>query len=341
MWRKFTVLTVGLVVVAMLGVVSIEPAVAKPIKMILSHGYPTGTKARPYLIHQWSVILKKNIEKFTDGRVKVTIYPVGQLFKAKEVLDALARNDVQISVLNTMYTALYVKWHGAGTFLPLKNEEGAWRLFRDKRFFELNDRDFSKLGVKWIGIGPYNFVGKVLWTQKPIEKIADMKGVKLRAHTVEQPLWKKLGGSGVLISASEVMGSISRGTVNGCTMTESWGLTNKLYKYCPYAAEYGYGGWGIPFMISMKQWKKLPKDIQDIIQTKVLTTSQDEYLAWGVAEQIKERAGIKKGGGKYGKPLPELEGYMEKFEEWKNEISADWGITKEVKLCSDLIDGKI
>jgi len=311
MWRKFTVLTVGLVVVAMLGVVSIEPAVAKPIKMILSHGYPTGTKARPYLIHQWSVILKKNIEKFTDGRVKVTIYPVGQLFKAKEVLDALARNDVQISVLNTMYTALYVKWHGAGTFLPLKNEEGAWRLFRDKRFFELNDRDFSKLGVK------------------------------LRAHTVEQPLWKKLGGSGVLISASEVMGSISRGTVNGCTMTESWGLTNKLYKYCPYAAEYGYGGWGIPFMISMKQWKKLPKDIQDIIQTKVLTTSQDEYLAWGVAEQIKERAGIKKGGGKYGKPLPELEGYMEKFEEWKNEISADWGITKEVKLCSDLIDGKI
>ena len=85
----------------------------------------------------------------------------------------------------------------------------------------------------------------------------------------------------------------------------------------------------------------LPKDLQDIIQTKVLYTSQEEYIAWGVPEQEKERAGLIKGGAKYGKPLPELEGYNEKFEEWKNEISTKWGITEEVKLCSDLIDGKI
>ena len=90
-WFKFLLtIAVTLFLVAPSGWAQ-TPAPDKKITIKLSHGYPTG-----YIRHLSAVKFKEVLEKETNGRVAVEIYPAGQLYKIADEGEALAMGNVQM-----------------------------------------------------------------------------------------------------------------------------------------------------------------------------------------------------------------------------------------------------
>ena len=73
-------------------------------------------------------------------------------------------------------------------------------------------------------LATYNYPLQVVWSRKPINSLADMKGQKLPVTSPEQAEYvKRLGGLPVTIGPSEVPSALDRGVVDGVFTASSGG----------------------------------------------------------------------------------------------------------------------
>jgi TRAP-type transport system periplasmic protein len=94
------------------------------------------------------------------------------------------------------------------------------------------ERAYEKKGA--LMLGHYNYPLQVVWSRKPINSLADIKGQKLRVTSPEQAEFvKRLGGVGVTIGAAEVPSALDRGVVDGVFTASSGGgkIWRDLLKY--------------------------------------------------------------------------------------------------------------
>ena len=111
---------------------------------------------------------------------------------------------------------------------------------------------------------------QVLWCRKPITKVADLKGLKVRVFTTSMAdLISNLGATTVTMPFGEVTTSLERGVIDcGITGTLS-GNTNKMFEVTSNLYPL-YSGWAIHFTaISKKTW--------DAMDPKVQTFLLDQY----------------------------------------------------------------
>jgi TRAP-type C4-dicarboxylate transport system substrate-binding protein len=127
------------------------------------------------------------------------------------------------------------------------------------------EAEWGKLNLKPVtAIGTANY--RIL-TRMPIHRIEDLKGKKIRSLGLQAELLKALGGVPVGIVASEVFDALSRGTVDGAAAPPSFiivfGFQNAAKYYSNLALGVG-GAW--PMAMNLNTWKKLPPDIQKVMQ---------------------------------------------------------------------------
>lgn len=81
------------------------------------------------------------------------------------------------------------------------------------------NRDLEKLGIKILAL--YPFSGQMLFCNKPVSSLADLKGLKVRGNGPSAAdMIKALGGQPVSVAFGEVYTALERGTVD-CAMTGS------------------------------------------------------------------------------------------------------------------------
>lgn len=221
------------------------------------------------------VFLKEHVEKATNGRMKVTVYPSATMFAtAAEEVQGCMSGMIQFGYFNINHLAGY---DGRWNILTAPGVINGWthmqKFMNSPVYKQLNEDLAAKTGAKilyWACDIPY---GDVPWNKKrPIVTPQDWKGLKMRAAPSEIQIesLKALGASPIVLQTAEVLAALSQGVVDGGLITPATAITAWSAKEtCPYLT-LPYGGWAftnmfVGFLVNVKWWESLPKDIRDAI----------------------------------------------------------------------------
>ena len=206
---------------------------------------------------------KELAEQYTNGRVKVEVYPNSQLYKDKEEVEALQLGAVQ------MLAPSLAKFGplGAKEFevfdLPFILPDKA--ALRRVTAGDLGKRLFKKLETKGIvGLAFWDNGFKVMSANKALRMPQDFQGLVMRVQSskVLEAQMRALGATPQVMAFSEVYQALQTGVVNGTENTPSNEYTQKHHEVQKYTthSEHGYIGYAV--IANKKFWDGLPVGIR-------------------------------------------------------------------------------
>ncbi|UPJ60779.1 DctP family TRAP transporter solute-binding subunit [Bradyrhizobium sp. 192] len=239
---------------------------------------------------------KELAEKYTDGKVKVEIYPNSTLYKDKEEIEALQLGSVQMLAPSTAkFAPLGIKEFEA-LDLP-------W-LFKDEQAYSNAMKGtvgkwlFEKLAAKGItGLAYWDNGFHMLSANRPLLKPTDFQGLKFRisGSKVADQYLRIMGSIPQIMAFSEVYQALQTGVVDGCENTASNYLTQKFYEVqkditVSYHAHLQYA-----VIVNSKFWSGLPPDIRTQLD-KAMADATDYTNSIARQENEDALAEIKKTG---------------------------------------------
>jgi len=209
----------------------------------------------------------KMVEERTNGKVKIEIYPAGQLYRADSLRKAVMSGaiDMGITYEGTWTGPIPLMDFFAIPF-TLKDYKEVQKTWEGKVGGKLRE-EMEKNGVKALGFGAYGESFSVINIKKPLRRPEDFKGLKIRINEpIAAESVKALGGSPVAMTSAEVFTALQKGTVDGSTSGPTTFVQRKWYEVTKYSTiTYStYSVW--PLMINLKVWNTLPGEIQKILQ---------------------------------------------------------------------------
>jgi C4-dicarboxylate-binding protein DctP len=239
---------------------------------------------------------KELAEKYTDGKVKVEVYPNSTLYKDKEELEALQLGAVQmLAPSNSKFGPIGVKDFEVFD-LP----------FLLPNLVALRKVTEGPIGKKMLGLlDAKGMVGLAYWdngfkqmsANKPLHMPEDYKGLKFRIQSskVLEAQFRLLGATPQVMAFSEVYQALQTGVVDGQENTPSNIYTQKFYEVQKYTALTNHGYIGYVVVVNKKFWDGLPADIRGQLQKAMdeATTYSNKISETENAEALDE---IKKSG---------------------------------------------
>ncbi|UCD82836.1 MAG: TRAP transporter substrate-binding protein DctP, partial [Desulfobacterales bacterium] len=144
----------------------------------------------------------------------------------------------------------------------------------------------------------------MLFLNKPITQLADLKGLKIRCSPTHIEFLKQVGAQPMVIPPPDVHTALERGVVDGfiwvAGLIRDWGW-NEVVKY---RVEPGFYMANNVVLINKEVWDKLPANLQKILQESEIT-AEKASVERGMAHVANENAIMEKAGMQVIKLSPE------------------------------------
>jgi C4-dicarboxylate-binding protein DctP len=274
--------------------VLLAPAIAQaqsPIVIKFSHVVANDTPKG-----KGALKFKELAEKYTNGKVKVEVYPNSTLYKDKEEIEALQLGSVQMLAPSTAkFAPLGVKEFEA-LDLP-------W-LFKDDNTYAAAMKGsvgkflFDKLQTKGIkGLAYWDNGFHMVSANKPLIKPADFQGLKFRisGSKIADQYFRNVGSIPQIMAFSEVYQALQTGVVDGCENTPSNYLTQKFYEVQKDITVSNHAHLQYAVIVNSKFWDGLPADIRGQLE-KAMSEATDYTNSIARKENEDALAEIKKSG---------------------------------------------
>jgi TRAP-type transport system periplasmic protein len=283
---------VGVVSVALaLGAAAV--ARAQTIELKLSHFVPPN-----HTFHKWAVAWGEQLAKESGGRLKVTIYPNGQLVgPPNRQLDA-ARN-----AITDMSFVLHGVTPGRYPLTELGNlpftwpKAGSGSAATSQRLAELGATYLAKEheGLRILYMAVANPV--VVYSKVPIKKLDDFKGMKIRYAGVQNKyLLDALGAVPLLVPPPESQDALAKGIVDGAMFPHEAALSYDLGTVAKYALEPGLATATFAFVMNPAKYNALPADLKTLIDKTTGPAAAAEFgRQWEAAEKFGREKEIAQG----------------------------------------------
>lgn len=241
--------------------VSPSEAQAQEFKLRYSElGPPRGPRAAAM---QWWA---DEIKARSDGRVEIEFFWSQSLTKAKDTYKAVGAGLTDVGTVLGVYTPAELPiWNLAN--VPFSGRDNwlgpkVWQEMR-KLSPELRE-ETEKKGVRILAnftTGPVDIISK-----KPILKLEDLAGIKIRSTGGWSVLMKELGATPISIGFGELYQALDKGTVDAATSYVTSTRAYKHYEVVNHVTEVQMGqllGFGIG--INTRTFDRMPEDLQQII----------------------------------------------------------------------------
>jgi C4-dicarboxylate-binding protein DctP len=246
------------VLVALTAAMSFNAYAQAPIVIKFSHVVATDTPKG-----QAADRFKQLAEKYTNGRVKIEVYPNSQLYKDKEELEALQLGAVQMLAPSlAKFGPLGVKEFEAFDLPYIFPSKTALYNVTEG---EIGKGLLKKLEPKGItGLAYWDNGFKVMSANKPLHTPADFKGLKMRIQSskVLDAQMRALGANPQVLAFSEVYQALQTGVVDGTENPPSNMYTQKMHEVQKYVTVSNHGYLGYAVIVNKKFWDGLPTDIR-------------------------------------------------------------------------------
>ncbi len=234
----------------------------KPIVLKMSSFLPeTGTEGK--MGRWWGT----EVEKRTNGRVKVQYYFAEALVKTTDSLGAVSAGIADIQFLAPGYFPTQLALSGGPDLLYQTRSN--WVFAKAYNEMARTFPPFMKMmkdnNIVLMSSLPASEV--VIIAGKPIKTLADLKGKKMRAMGLMNVAMKDLGATPVAMPLPEVYEALERNTIDGVTGIPLHLVTTfKLQEAAKNLVNPSIGCYAsVGYFMNLKVWNKLPQDIQKII----------------------------------------------------------------------------
>jgi len=207
------------------------------------------------------------VERETNGKIQVEVYPDGQLGGDRDVLEGLQLGTIEGTTVSTGPVAAFApRFNVFDLPFLFKDEQTAYEVLDGPIGQELLE-DLTEVGI--IGLNYWeNGFRHLTNNVREVKTMEDIKGLKIR--TLENDLhidaWTALGALPTPIPYTELYVALQQGVVDGQENPYGNIQTAKFYEVQKYLTNTGHIYNASPFMISKKFWDTLTPEEQEIIR---------------------------------------------------------------------------
>ncbi len=220
----------------------------------------------------------ERIQKATDGRVEIRVFPSSQLGSDTDTLSQLRSGAVEIFslsglILSTLVPAASIN----GIGFAFASYDQVWSAM-DGKLGAFVRAEIAKRGLMAMDHIWDNGYRQITTSTKPVRGPDDLRGMKLRVPV--SPLWTSmfsaLGASPAGINFSEVYSALQTKIVDGQENPLAVIDTAKLYevqKYCSMSNHMWDGYW---FLANRRAFDRLPPDSQEVVARELNRSAVEE-----------------------------------------------------------------
>ena len=160
------------------------------------------------LAEEWA----KDVEKATQGRIKVSMFPGNTLTPPMQAYDNTVKGVVDIAASLLAYAPGRLPLSEV-LQLPLgyKNGYQASKL-ANAYYKKFKPKEFDDVKVMFLHGAAPGFI----MTKKLVKSTDEIKGLRIKANAENTDIVKNLGGAPVTMPVSETYDALSRGVIDGC-----------------------------------------------------------------------------------------------------------------------------
>jgi len=273
--RKLILAVASIAALAVAGPASAQSPIVIKFSHVVASDTPKGKAADKF---------KELAEKYTNGKVKVEVYPNSTLYKDKEELEALQLGAVQmLAPSNSKFGPIGIKEFEVFDLPYILPDLKTLRKVTDG---PLGGRLLKLLDSKGMtGLAYWDNGFKQMSANKKLIAPADYKGLKFRIQSskVLEAQFRTLGAIPQVMAFSDVYQALQTGVVDGQENTWSNIYTQKMHEVQKYITTTNHGYIGYVVVVNKKFWDGLPADIRD-----ELSKAMKESTEFGNGQSARE-----------------------------------------------------
>lgn len=277
---------------------------------------------------------EKDVYKMTNGRLQVTVYPAAGLVPTKEIFGACRMGTVDAATGFPTYWMSQIPITAVAGNLPLNLntvEEGLHFWFK-MGFESMLKEAHGKHNLVYYSERVYPVA---LVSRKPISKIDDFKGLKIRTSGSLADFFKQLGAAPTMIPGEELYLAMQTGVIDAAHWAAAAGaLSLKLPEVAKYFVQPNISITTDVIVFNKKSFDSLPTDIQQILDKALKERAIKRTEDYKVEEKEAQQTMLKKYGVKITK-IPEGDEKrmrLEAVKVWEQVAAKDASSARAIEL---------
>lgn len=258
-------------------------------------------------IYTGCLAFKNYCESNSSGRIKVEIYPSGQLGSTQEALQQCMQGTLQCVMGGDGETATLYPAIQAMSIPYLYDNRAEYYAMLDSEYMAAVYKDIeAQLGLKTLASADNGGFRNFSNDKKPVHSASDMAGLKIR--TMESPIYTKMlesfGASATPMAYSELYSALQTGVVDGQENSPGTTFNGSFYEVNKYYILDGHAISSIFLYMNSSFFNKLPADLQKIV-TEAGTTATYAMRGTNCANEALALEALSKNGMEVYSPTAE------------------------------------
>jgi TRAP-type transport system periplasmic protein len=266
-----------------------------------------------------------DVDKASGGKLKITVHPNASLFKAPEIKRAVQGGQAQAGeILLANFSNEWAIYAADGLPFLADSYDESMKLYRAQR--PLMEKKLAEQGMVLLYSVAWPPQG--IYSKKPINSVADLKGSKWRAYSpTTARIGELVGAQPVTVQAAELAQALATGVVEANMTSGATGVDSKLFEHLKYY--YDVQAW-LPknaVIANKRAFDALDKPTQEAV---VKAAAAAEARGWAESRKVNEDtlATLKKNGMEVLPPSAQLKADMKRvgdtiLKEWLDRAGAE------------------
>lgn len=221
---------------------------------------------------------KELVEAASNGTITVTAHHSGELGNDAEALQSTRMGTIDVIFAGTSgFTSFYDKAKILDLPFLFKDAHQAYEIVNSS-IGEQIFADLPKVGLVYLSEGD-NGMRHIATTSRPINSVADVKGLKIRVPTSKMYLdvWSALGATPVALALNELAIALANGTAEAQDNATYHLVANATYDDIKYYSFINYMWMGCTMAINQKTWEGLSADQQKVLKEQAIVAAKYSF----------------------------------------------------------------
>ncbi|MBN2354653.1 TRAP transporter substrate-binding protein [candidate division KSB1 bacterium] len=232
-------------------------------------------------VHQGMVFMAEKVREYSAGKMRVDIYPSGQLGQERDLIELLQIGSLAMTKVSTAPLEAFVpEMKIFGIPYVFRDDDHRWKILNSeigKRLLLAGEKFFLR-GMCYYDAGSRSFYTKDI----PINTPSDLNGLKIRVmkSLTSFAMVQALGGSPTPIPWGELYTALQQGVVDGAENNPPSFYLSRHYEVCKYYSLDEHTAVPDILLMSTVVWNDLTAQEQQWLQDAVDESVQQQKILW-------------------------------------------------------------
>ena len=227
---------------------------------------------------------KSEVEKRTDGKVRINTFPGSTMLGAKDMMDGVMAGQADIGCLCMAYQpGRFIVTNATGLPVGIPDARTGSLALLDL-YRKYKPEEFAPVKVlAMFTTAPSNIMSK-----EPVRSLDDIKGLSLRGSGGAAQVLAAWGANPVGMPMPDTPEALQKGVVKGLLSSLETLKDFKFAETCRYVTLTHTAIYPFAVVMNMDSWNALPKDVQQVMEDMIREQSEwtGEYMDNHVDESV-------------------------------------------------------